>query len=510
MENKILLLNFLMVLTLALVSSVKRNDWFSVSADGLSQHYKKTFTARELLANAFDEEADTITFTITKAKTAKFPSQFLIRIIDNDKDGFENIEDMFTLFRRTKKVDNTKIRGRFNHGEKGVLSLCNRAVLTSTRGTVKFNPSGKRTINTSITTEIGSDLKFWIDLDADELKYLRNYITIVKIPKGIKVIYCEKTYTYEEPKFQINIRLQTWKSDQKKPYYKNTEVHIYPKIKGVSYIYELGIPIQTINYPFSVDIRQKIPLDTKRNSVKSTYLEDLYGQLANNDFVIDEIDEDDMGESYVAITLSSKEISGESARKLVEKKMGSDQIMISNPFDQKSNERARESGYTLVQSRDIPKATREAIKSVGVKTTSEVFKERLVAGKVIPKADWDEGMFCIEKWSKEFDLYSINRPISVTFYNNPECSNSATYSTGKLNYNTGNLGKNFFINAKQNIDRISSLLIHELAHDYKERNMLPHLSSSYLKELERIAGKMVQWLMNENNYQSVHDFVSKH
>lgn len=487
------------------MSDIKRDNWFTVSVDGLSEHYKKVYTARELLANVFDEEATEITFTIERSTTVRFPRQYLVRIIDNDPNGFDNIDDMFTLFRKTKKMDDTQVRGRFNHGEKGVLSLCNKAVLTSTKGTVKFTPNGNRTIDLSLTTKIGSDLQFWLDLDEKEVMYLLNYIQLVKIPNGITVRYCGKTYTSDTPQFEVSAKLQTWKSNQKTAYYKQTDVHLYPKIKDVAYIMELGIPIQKINYPFTIDVRQKIPLDTKRNSVKNSYLEDLFGQLANHDFVIKNIKDSDLGEDYVAITLSSTEITNESARKLVERKLGSDKIIFANPFDQKANEKAVEHGYTLIQSRDIPKNARQSIKNAGIQTSSEVFKDKLENANYITHDNYTEGMKWIENWSLQFALFSINRSITVTFCNNSNASELASYGSGILNYNMGTLGNQFFDTAKRNIAKISEYLIHELAHDLKEKDQLPHLSSAYLKELERIAGKMVEWLMIPENYHFVYD-----
>lgn len=480
---------------------VKRHNWFAVSPDGLSEHYKKEYIARELLANAFDEEAREIIFTMEEAFTEQFPRQFVIKICDNDPEGFDNIDDMFTLFRRTKKVDDTQVRGRFNHGEKGVLSLCNRAILTSTKGTVIFNPDGSRTVDETIRTERGSDLKFWVDLDEQEFAYLSNYINYIKIPPYVKVIYLGKEYRYEKPLFKIPATLQTWKSDQKRPYYKNTEVYIYPKMDGEAYILELGIPIQRINYLYSVDIRQKVPLDTKRNAVKSSYLEDLYGQLGNHEFVIEKIEDDDLGEDFVAITLSSSKLNDESAVKLVERKMGSKKLMIANPFDQKANEKAVVHGYTLIQSRDVPKASREAIKNAGVKTTSEAFKVNLVDSVMVPRTKWTDGMRWNEEFAKRFAKFAIHRAITVHYHDNPECSESASYGAGNLKYNVGTLGKGFF-DADAKIEDMSSLLIHELAHDSKEENQLPH-SSAFIKELERIAGEMVKFLMIQENY----DFV---
>ena len=49
--------------------------------------------------------------------------------------------------------------------------------------------------------------------------------------------------------------------------------------------------------------------------------------------------------------------------------------------------------------------------------------------------------------------------------------------------------------------QITSILIHEISHDYQEKEKLPHLSMMYINELERIAGKFAEWLLDKDNYQ---------
>jgi hypothetical protein len=489
---------------------VKRNDWFAVSPDGLSQHYSKEFILRELIANCLDEDGDKIVITIESAIVDVFPSQYLIRIIDNDPDGFDNTEDMYCLFRKTKKVDDTQVRGRFNHGEKGVISLCNKAILSSTKGTVYFNDDGTRTQDNNIRTNIGSDLRFWVDLDKEEYEYLLNYPKLLKIPKGFTIEVNNNAYEYEKPLKQCDLKLQTWKSNEKSTYFKNTKVSIYPQLENKSWIMELGIPIQEIEYPMTIDVQQKIPLDTKRNAVKKTYLEDLYGQLGNYDFVIDKFDEDDMSEEFITTTLSSNKLSPESAVKIIKKKIGSKKIIIENPFDQWANEEAMKKGYTLMKPRQIPKNARELIKVGGIPTTSEVFKQGNEPPITVKRDEWNEGMKWMSKWAKSFARASIHCSIRVIFINNPNITYNAFYKTiygsGELTYNIGQLGKNFF--QPKNIAQISELLLHELAHNVDSE--LPHLSMAYINELQRIAGVMVKWLMNDKNRSIVYNFINSH
>jgi len=110
---------------------MKSKSWFEVSRDGLRKLQEgkpKHFIARELIQNAWDEQTKVCFFNAGwnngKAK---------IEVIDDNPSGFQDLADAFTLFKNTTKRNDPTKRGRFNIGEKQIISLCDETRISTTK-----------------------------------------------------------------------------------------------------------------------------------------------------------------------------------------------------------------------------------------------------------------------------------------------------------------------------------------------------------------------------------------
>ena len=118
------------------------NEWFVVDKEGLKQVESaraKEFILYELISNALDED-------ITKCDVVikSFGNKHLIKVEDDSPNGFRSLADSYTLFAPSYKKENAEQRGRFNLGEKLVLSMFESATIQSTSGTISFLKNGKR------------------------------------------------------------------------------------------------------------------------------------------------------------------------------------------------------------------------------------------------------------------------------------------------------------------------------------------------------------------------------
>src|SRR3990167_393888 len=171
---------------------MKEKNWFNVSKEGLKQLQlgkPKQYVARELIANAFDEDI----------KVCKFDSEWnkgiaYISVEDDSPEGFRNLKDAFTLFAPTYKRANPEKRGRFNLGEKQALAICERATIETTKGTVSFDKSGRTESRKS--RESGSKVSVELKMAKSEydemIEIVRNYLVpkyIQFLINGDKVIY---------------------------------------------------------------------------------------------------------------------------------------------------------------------------------------------------------------------------------------------------------------------------------------------------------------------------------
>ena len=71
-----------------------------------------------------------------------------LRVEDDSPDGFQELHHAYTIFAESYKKTNPEKRGRFNLGEKLVLSICESATISTTTGTVEFLADGRRTVST--------------------------------------------------------------------------------------------------------------------------------------------------------------------------------------------------------------------------------------------------------------------------------------------------------------------------------------------------------------------------
>ena len=101
--------------------NTKRKSWFEVDKDcwkALQLGKPKSYIIRELVANAWDEN-----IALCKIETIHENGIATISVEDDNPEGFRDLTDSYTIFKHTDKRSNPKQRGRFNIGEKQVLSI---------------------------------------------------------------------------------------------------------------------------------------------------------------------------------------------------------------------------------------------------------------------------------------------------------------------------------------------------------------------------------------------------
>ena len=116
---------------------------FNVDTMGMRQLHENRRPeqlVKELIQNAFDEDIRMCTVKVT-AET-----EGVRIVVEDDGPGFRDIRDAYTLMGDTPKRMNPEARGRFNMGEKEVLSVAKWAKLETAGSTVEFPESGGRTV----------------------------------------------------------------------------------------------------------------------------------------------------------------------------------------------------------------------------------------------------------------------------------------------------------------------------------------------------------------------------
>ena len=116
-------------------------QWFDVDKAGLGKQAEQQSKGRligELVQNALDE-AGVTQIAVTLALVPGRPLADLT-VEDDSPEGFRDLAHAYTLFAESYKRDNPEQRGQFNLGEKMVLAVCESASISTTKGTVVFDP----------------------------------------------------------------------------------------------------------------------------------------------------------------------------------------------------------------------------------------------------------------------------------------------------------------------------------------------------------------------------------
>ena len=255
---------------------MKDKSWFEVSKEGLRELQEgkpKHFIARELIQNAWDEQTKICSFNAEWDKgIAK------IEVTDDNLAGFKNLSDAFTLFQKTTKRGDPTKRGRFNIGEKQVLSLCNEAKIMTTKGTIIFDKTGRKL--SRVKLEKGSKVIISFKLNKSEFDEMLSVVKKYLVPQNIdfyvngdKVIYRQSYKVITATLLTENEVNGIFKRVQRK-----TDIHIL-KPNGEAMLYEMGLPITNIDCQFDIDVQQKVPLAIDRDTVPVPYLKALFAEV---------------------------------------------------------------------------------------------------------------------------------------------------------------------------------------------------------------------------------------
>ena len=424
---------------------------------------------KELISNAFDEESSN-SCEVTIKNIA--PRQTLVTVTDNGK-GFADIKDAWTLMADTPKRRLATSRGRFNMGEKEILCLAITGSITSNSIKVSFPKGGGRTVE-KCEKFLGVKVEClmpWGPKQTDEIvQKLQNLI-----PPSTEYSYSvnKKRVEHAQPIKMIQATLPTVLVDEAdgaiKFVMRKANIGIIKANGFGSWIYEMGIPVQQLGCPWSVDVGQKIPMPPNRDTIRDSYLSKIYTAVLNE--MSAQLTDEDASNAWVRSAIESKDVAPEAIRRVVEKRYGKNVVMWSPDLD--ANQRARDNGYEVVHQRTLSPSEREMFKQFGMVPANKNFgsSDTVDRRKVIAAEKYTDGMKLVEKFSHKFATEIIGHDITVEIVNEFTLSALATFSRGlgqpTLTFNLAKLGHAFFNGANQDgliSDSVMDLVIHEIGH----------------------------------------------
>lgn len=471
-------------------------NWFDVDRAGLralQSGKPKTFIVRELLQNAFDEN-------ITKCKLEIWwngRGEVDIFIEDDSPEGFKDLSDAYTLFKSTYKRSDATKRGRFNLGEKQVFSVCEKAEIVTTTGTVLFDKKGRHTKRTK--RENGSMIFVKVKMKRTEFDELTSFVQTILVPEGIKFTFVccdvdgERTHeaVYRQPykSFEATLRTELQDGDTFRPTRRKTQVHVH-RTDGVKCLYELGIPVCEIDCDFSIDVQQKVPLSTDRDTVSQSFLKELYALTLNSTY--DSITEHNAANSWVREAVSSPLVEREAVTSVVRGRFG-DKVVVANPGDPVANDDAIASGYHLVRGAELNADEWQNIRRFSsLPSSTQVFGRSANAATEVVQPTEEQKK--VSDWAKKFFKEFFRGPeLVVQFISAPQASVVADF---QLEGNLIRFNVPKIIGKWTEGDRPSKAMIDLIIHEFGHRRGL-HVQSSYHEALTDMGSWLTIKALNE-------------
>jgi len=463
------------------------NSWFDVSKKGLAELQSgkpKHFVARELIQNAWDEDTTVCDVHIvydTKERKAT------VMVEDDNPDGFKDLADAYTLFAPTYKRDNPEKRGRFNLGEKQVFSICEEAIISTTKGYLHFTKNGKRKQSASMRNK-GSVVIAILKMTKHECEEMLDIVKTYIVPEGIRFIvndeeiHCRKSLK----RIKVSLTTEIRENEVFKKALRMTTVDIYKKSEK-AILYEMGIPVTEIGCEFDINVNQKIPLSIDRDTVSQTYLSALFAEVLNVTYEL--ITEDKSSDQWIREATSNNRIIDNAVKTIINKRYG-DKVVVANPFDRNSIDRAIASGYKVITGNEMSKEEWENVReSEAIKSSSELFGSNFVNST--PYAP-DENMKDVAELAKKIARHCFNTKIGV-YFAKWKGGVGAEFGENNLTFNVQNLGKKFFDPPVS--EKTIDLIVHEIGH--LKGN---HTEMNYHQALTKMAGKLTMTAIENKSF----------
>ena len=471
-------------------------DWISADREGLRQIHQRQVEARgygilagELYQNVMDTNANHCEFWISLC-----PGKRQIEVIVTDNGpGFDRLSDAWTLFAPSNKKANPQQAGRFNMGEKLVLSFATEARIETTSGTVAFGPEGRKSYPRRKFTS-GTKFRALLRGNEEQYKQITAYMCRIMVRPGLRLYVNGFEIPHRKPFKTFNAKLITEVGDDLSRKLRETTVELYEPFSGeVPMLYELGIPVVETGDKWHCSIGQKVPLNVERDNVEPRYLRSVRVVVFNETH--DVLTEDDTETGWVNEAASDPKCSHDAVETFRVKKFGENSLAF-DPSNPEANAEAVAHGHIVIPSRGLTPGQRANLYSAGTLTTTSkafptagrgAYSDDPNAPSVEVISDWTPEMQFVCYYTTELARRLMGVDIHVRFVN---CKRfvgkrwAACYGRGhatdSFDFNVWVLGKEWFGNyAAEELDK---LILHEFGHHY-ESNHLDHRYHDALTEL---------------------------
>ena len=468
---------------------------FEISAEGMAGlHEGRALWSltKELVSNVWDEPTATICkVQITPTdENGRINGEFITVRVEDDGKGFSDATDAYTLMAPTNKRQDSETRGRFNIGEKEIISIAEWAEVKTVGTTVEFpsiKDGGGRVVkknkrkNGTVVTAI---VQRSSDEIAETLDALRGFIPPTHITYTINGEEPpRREFKHQTSAKELTTVIAYGVGEPLRETARTCKIDIFEPLGERGHIYEMGITIQPIDAPYDVDVHQKVPMPPNRDAVRPAYLQDIYAEILK--VVANELHASEASEPWVQLAVEDERTDDDTVALVMKAKLGESAVLWSS--DIQANERAHDAGMDLIAPRTLSKIERERFKKVGLQSASEGFaRVTSIDGEPVEECapeNVTQGMLNVEEWAKRMSEELLGFRCDVRFIRGMR-DRAAQYGGQRLDFVYPVLGFRWF--EADNMEAQTSMIIHELAHEGESKT--PH-TGEYVHRIADLGAK---------------------
>jgi hypothetical protein len=415
-----------------------------------------------------------------------------LTVEDDSPEGFKDLSHAYTLFADSYKRGNPEQRGQYNFGEKLVLAVCEGASISTTTGTVMFDPTEGRIEKPRQKRDRGSVFQGRIKLTREEFAEVADYLRSLLLPDDVVVTFNGDRLLARKPLRTFEASLETLVADDQgvmRPRVRKAQVSLFEPLPGeVPALYEMGLPVVETGDRWHINIHQKVPLNRDRDNVKPAFLQAVRVAVLNAAHDLLATDEDSTA-GWVKLAGADVRCSDDAIKHLIRLRFG-EKVAAPDPSDTAAMKAFVAQGGVIVAG--LSKGEWANVKRAGavlpagkICPTAKPYSDdpNAPSADLVPQEQWTEGIKNIAEYARFLGRELIGVEIVVTVVRTTN-NFLACYGRKRLDLNLVRLGHKWFEQgATEDVDR---LLIHEFGHEASG----DHLSEDYHDALCRLGAGM--------------------
>lgn len=340
------------------------SQWFDVDVKGLANllaRKGKEWALFELIQNAFDAKPEHVWVTVDPMPGCPFAE---VTVEDDSSEGWPQMAHAFTMFAKSRRASDPSRRGRFNLGEKLVLSCCREASIETMTGTIKFTSKGRRMEGKA--RELGTKFTGVMKMTRAEMEDAIMAAHQIIPPAGVEFEFNGTVIERPEPLAVFECKLPTeFMNDEgeMRRTVRTTHVEAFAEFEGEGGIMEMGIPVCTADWPWRLNVQQKVPLSMERDSVTYGFRRALQVEAMNR--LADTLTPEMAAEPWATEAMGDSRATSDTVKKLVTKRFG-ERAVVHVPGDPIANAQAEAAGCTVVHGGALDKLAWMNVRKAGV------------------------------------------------------------------------------------------------------------------------------------------------